>query len=109
MLAVVVFAVLLVRRLADAARWVYVALGLALWVALLASGVDPVVAGLAIGLSAPAYTPSRDELEQATGAGAEFREQPTPELARSATYEPHLHAVAERPAADASTTRGRAT
>ena len=49
------------------------------------SGVDPVVAGLAIGLAAPAYTPSRDDLEEATGLVREFREQPTPELARSAT------------------------
>ncbi len=48
------------------------------WLALEASGVDPVVAGLAIGLAAPAYTPSRDELEQATGRVRLFREQPTP-------------------------------
>ncbi len=63
----------------------YLLLGLALWATLLASGVDPVVAGLAIGLTAAAYTPSRDELEQATGRFRLFREQPTPELARSAT------------------------
>ncbi len=49
-----------------------------------ASGVDPVVAGLAIGLAAPAYTPSRDELEGATGRVRLFREQPTAELARRA-------------------------
>ena len=30
-----------------------------IWAALLASGVDPVVAGLAIGLTASAYTPAR--------------------------------------------------
>ncbi len=60
-------------------------LGVVLWVALMESGVDPVVAGLAIGLAAPAYTPSRDALEEATGRFRAFREQPTPELARSAS------------------------
>ncbi|MGH3471262.1 MAG: Na+/H+ antiporter NhaA [Nocardioidaceae bacterium] len=66
-------------------RLVFAGLGVAVWVALLESGVDPVVAGLAIGLSASAYTPSRGDLEQATGLVRLFREQPTPELARSAT------------------------
>lgn len=56
-----------------------------MWTALLASGVDPVVAGLAIGLSATAYTPARGQLEEATHGVKLFREQPTPELARTAT------------------------
>jgi Na+/H+ antiporter NhaA len=63
----------------------YVLLGVVTWAALLRSGVDPVVAGLAIGLTAPAYTPGRDDLEQASGLFRLFREQPTPELARTAT------------------------
>jgi len=62
----------------------YVAAGLVVWGSLLFSGVDPVVAGLAIGLVAPAYTPGRDTLEQASGLVRRFREQPTPQLARSA-------------------------
>jgi len=62
----------------------YVAAGLVVWGSLLFSGVDPVVAGLAIGLVAPAYTPGRDTLEQAAGLFRRFREQPTPQLARSA-------------------------
>ena len=77
---VVVLAVLRVRK-----AWVYVVLGVVMWAALLTSGVDPVVAGLAIGLTASAYSPGREELEQATGLFRLFREQPTPELARSAT------------------------
>ena len=60
-------------------------LGVVIWAALLASGVDPIVAGWSIGLAAPAYTPSRGELEEATGLVRRFREEPTPELARSAT------------------------
>ena len=62
----------------------YVAAGLLAWGALLFSGVDAVVAGLAIGLVAPAYTPGRDTLEQASGLVRRFREQPTPQLARTA-------------------------
>jgi Na+/H+ antiporter NhaA len=85
-IALAVFALLLVvaaRRVRR--RSVYVALGLLMWAALLASGVDPVVAGLASGLSASAYTPDRGELEEATVLVRSFREQPTSELARSAT------------------------
>ncbi|HEY4226019.1 MAG TPA: Na+/H+ antiporter NhaA [Pseudolysinimonas sp.] len=62
----------------------YVAAGLLAWGSLMFSGVDAVVAGLAIGLVAPAYTPGRDTLEQAAGLFRRFREQPTPQLARSA-------------------------
>ncbi len=84
--AIVVFAAMLVvSRLRLQQYAIFALLGVVVWVALLASGVDPVVAGLAIGLAAPAYTPNRTELEEATGRVREFREQPTPELARSAT------------------------
>jgi Na+/H+ antiporter NhaA len=65
-------------------RWVFVVLGIAMWGALRAGGVDPIVAGLVIGLAAPAYTPNRGDLEEATGLVRRFREEPTPELARSA-------------------------
>jgi protein-disulfide isomerase len=40
--------------------------------------------GLAVGLATSAYPPSRENLEQATALARSFREQPTPELARSA-------------------------
>jgi Na+/H+ antiporter NhaA len=63
----------------------YVILSIVIWAALLASGVDPVVTGLAIGLMAWAYSPTRGDLEQATGLFRRFREQPTPELARTAS------------------------
>ena len=59
-------------------------LGAATWVALLESGVEPVVVGLAMGLLAYAYPAARSDLERATERFREFREQPTPELARSA-------------------------
>jgi Na+/H+ antiporter NhaA len=83
--AAAAFALLLLAvRLRLQQRAVFVALGILMWGALRAGGVDPIVAGLAIGLAAPAYTPSRGDLQTATGLVRRFREQPTPELARSA-------------------------
>jgi Na+/H+ antiporter NhaA len=64
---------------------VYLALGAGIWVALLESGVEPIVVGLAMGLLAYAYPAARSDLERATERFREFREQPTPELARSAS------------------------
>ena len=61
-----------------------VLLALALWVALHESGIDPLISGLAIGLAISAYPPGRSELERVTELTRSFREQPTPELARSA-------------------------
>jgi len=85
-LAIIAFVIVLVLAYFHVRKaWAYVVLGVLMWSALLSSGVDPVVAGLAIGLTAPAYSPGREELEQATGLFRLFREQPTPELARSAT------------------------
>jgi Na+/H+ antiporter NhaA len=62
---------------------VYLALGMAIWVALLESGVEPVVVGLVMGLLTYAYTAARVDLERAAERFREFREQPTPELAQS--------------------------
>ncbi len=85
-IAVVVFGVLIAALKFGVDRpALYALLGIVMWAALLSSGVDPVVAGLAIGLTASAYSPARENLEQATGLFKLFREQPTPELARDAT------------------------
>jgi Na+/H+ antiporter NhaA len=59
-------------------------LGVGVWVALLKSGIDPIIAGLAVGLVTGAYPPARTDLEQVTELTRSFREQPTPALARSA-------------------------
>jgi Na+/H+ antiporter NhaA len=84
--AIVAFGVLLAAlALRVPYRYAYGICGIVMWAALFASGVEPVVAGLAIGLTASAYTPARGDLEQATGLFRLFREQPTAELARSAT------------------------
>jgi Na+/H+ antiporter NhaA len=63
---------------------VYLVLGLAAWVAFFKSGADPVLVGLVAGMIALAYPAARGDLEQATESFRMFREQPTPELARSA-------------------------
>ena len=57
---------------------------MAVWVALFESGIDPIIAGLAVGLATSAYPPTRGDLERVTELTRSFREQPTPELARSA-------------------------
>jgi Na+/H+ antiporter NhaA/predicted DsbA family dithiol-disulfide isomerase len=85
-LAVVFFGLMVALRYVQASwrRQAAVALGVALWIALYESGIDPVVAGLAIGLVTSAYRPAREELERVTALTRSFREQPTPELARTA-------------------------
>ncbi len=83
--AAALFGVLLALRYApEWRRPASVAVGIGLWVAMFESGIDPVVSGLAVGLATSAYPPSREQLERATALARSFREQPTPELARSA-------------------------
>ena len=85
-IALAIFGVLLlVRAVRIRQGLIYALLGAATWVALFSSGVDPVAVGLAMGLLTYAYPPARDDLERATGLFRLFREQPTPELARSAS------------------------
>jgi Na+/H+ antiporter NhaA len=80
-----IFGLILVGKAARIRNGVfYFLLAVAAWVALFKSGVDPVVLGLAVGLVTWAYPAGRGELEQATDLFRRFREQPTPELARSA-------------------------
>jgi Na+/H+ antiporter NhaA len=60
----------------------YVALAAASWVALVESGIDPVVVGLVAGLIAYAAPPTRTDLERTTDLFRDFREQPTAGMAR---------------------------
>jgi Na+/H+ antiporter NhaA len=77
------FAVVIVAVRLHVRALLCLVLGGATWVAVLESGVDPVIVGLAMGLLAFAYTPERSTLERVTEHFREFREQPTPELAHS--------------------------
>ncbi len=84
-IAIALLGLLIALRYAPAwRRQVSLTVGVALWVAMFKSGIDPVIVGLAVGLATSAYPPSRDDLERATALTRSFREQPTPELARSA-------------------------
>ncbi len=84
LVAVALYALVLVTRALGVRHGgVYLVLGAALWVATLESGVEPVVVGLAMGLLAYAYPVARSELERTGERFRAFREQPTPELARS--------------------------
>jgi Na+/H+ antiporter NhaA len=77
-------AILAVRALGLRARLIYLPLAVLMWGAAYESGIDPVVVGLVMGLLNYAYGASRSDLERASSVFRSFREQPTPQLARSA-------------------------
>ena len=79
------FAVLLVFRARGVRNgFPYLVFGLVTWVAVLKSGIDPIVVGLAMGLLTIAFPASREDLERATDLFRLFREQPTSALQQSA-------------------------
>jgi Na+/H+ antiporter NhaA len=82
-------ALLLVLRIVAVLGFIWApvcaTVGLLAWVATQASGVDPVVVGLAMGLMTYASPAARLDLERASDLFRLFREQPTPELARTAS------------------------
>ncbi|HYZ29881.1 MAG TPA: Na+/H+ antiporter NhaA [Thermoleophilaceae bacterium] len=86
LVGVALFGLILVVR-AFRLRYVgpYAVLGVATWIAMHYSGIDPVIVGLGMGLLTYAYPASREDLERATTLFRDFREQPTPELARTAS------------------------
>ncbi|NED55295.1 Na+/H+ antiporter NhaA, partial [Micromonospora aurantiaca] len=79
--------IVLVRAAGIRQFGVYLILGVATWGALESSGVEPIVIGLAMGLLTYAHPAARTDLERATEVFRLFREQPTPEYARSAQTE----------------------
>ena len=83
--AALIYGVLLaLLRLGVLSRPPLILLALAFWVATVESGVHPTIAGVLVGFSASARPPERQDLERASTIGRLFREQPTPQLARSA-------------------------
>jgi len=77
--------VLLMRHLRVRHGVPYFLVGLGLWVAMIASGVHPTIAGIALGVLATAHLPVRTGLERAGALWRLFREEPTPAYARSAS------------------------
>jgi Na+/H+ antiporter NhaA len=62
----------------------YLVIGLCAWVAFFASGVDPILIGLVFGMLSYAQPTSQSTMRQASTAFREFRQQPTPALAKAA-------------------------
>jgi Na+/H+ antiporter NhaA len=72
------------RRLRLRNGVAYLVIGLCAWVSFLASGVDPILVGLVFGMLSYAYPASQSTMRRASTAFREFRQQPTPQLARTA-------------------------
>lgn len=63
---------------------IYATLAIIVWLAFLASGVHPTLAGVAIALLIPVYRPNRRDVEQALELARTFRQSPNSEYARLA-------------------------
>jgi Na+/H+ antiporter NhaA len=75
-----------VRYLPAALRGpVYSLLALALWLTLFSGGVHPTLAGVAVALMIPVFTPERRRVEAAVEVIRAFRQSPNSEYARAAT------------------------
>ncbi|MGB3684309.1 MAG: Na+/H+ antiporter NhaA [Ornithinimicrobium sp.] len=61
-------------------------LGAAVWVATVASGVHPTIAGVVIALFTPAFAPRRTDVAQATRAVTAYRQDPGARYARQARW-----------------------
>jgi Na+/H+ antiporter NhaA len=86
LLAAGIFGVVVLLRAAGVRQGApYFLLGVGLWLAMLQSGVHATIAGVAMGLLATAYPPTRTDLQRAASLWRTFREQPTSQGARSAT------------------------
>jgi Na+/H+ antiporter NhaA len=80
------FLVVLAMRRAGVSNGVaYFLVGSALWLATLVSGVHATIAGVLMGVLASAYPPSQSDLQRTSALWRMFREQPTPEYARTAS------------------------
>ena len=85
LLAVTLFACLLGLRFVHFWRTpVYVLIGVAMWLAVLRSGVHPSVVGVAMGLLVNAYAPRRRDIARVQLAGRSFLVDPTPGRAAAA-------------------------
>ena len=83
--AVLIVAIALVRYLPAGRGPAYALIGFGLWVALYSGGVHPTLAGVAIALLIPVFTPERRQVEEAVELIRAFRQSPNSEYARAAS------------------------
>jgi Na+/H+ antiporter NhaA len=83
--ALLIVAIALVRYLPAGRGPAYAVIGFALWVALYVGGVHPTLAGVAIALLIPVFTPERGQVEGTVDLIRAFRQSPSSEYARAAS------------------------
>ncbi len=82
--AVGLIGIYFVRYLRGGRGPIYATLAIVVWLAFLASGVHPTLAGVAIALLVPVYRPDRRDVEHALELARTFRQSPSTEYARAA-------------------------
>jgi hypothetical protein len=63
----------------------YLLLSVVIWSLVYASGIQPILAGVAIALVIPVFAPVRAQVESTAALGRAFRQSPNPEYARAVT------------------------
>lgn len=74
-----------VRKLPSLRGPAYAVLGFALWIALYLAHVHPTLAGVAVAVLIPVFTPDRRQVEQTLDLVRAFRQSPNPQYARAVT------------------------
>lgn len=80
-----IVALALVRFIPVVRAPAYAVLGAALWIALSMAGIHPTLAGVAVALLIPVFTPDRRQVEQTVEMMRAFRQSPNSQYARAAT------------------------
>lgn len=81
----IIVALALVQFLPAARGPAYAALGVALWIGLFMAGVHPTLAGVAVALLIPVFSPERSQVEEAVARIRAFRQSPNSRYAREVT------------------------
>ncbi|SEH50846.1 Na+/H+ antiporter NhaA [Mycolicibacterium rutilum] len=86
MVSLVLIAAIAAVRLLPAGRGpAYAVLGFALWVALFMAGIHPTLAGVAVALLIPVFSPERSQVEEVVQRIRAFRQSPNSRYAREVT------------------------